>query len=529
MPCTANSTLYLAAALALASGTTVWAACPSIDFEDLPVGTAVTTQYPGVTFSVEPQSCGGDPSLFMRIADPPPGGTSSGVKVLRIDIGCPEPSTDYLRIMFDELQGEVSFTLGVGTGAAGASFDVIYFGDRFGEIDTLFVESGGGVHQLVRVVAGDGWSGIRGIEVESPISEVEVIDDLAFGVDATPPIAEIDDPAYESCACGVVTITGIACDDDGGYAQDRAEYRPVNATPDDPWQPIGSCTGSFCEVCESDFLYSWNTDAVAHGLYFVKLTTTNACGLESSDVTVVYVDRQFDTVSLRSPQDGDIVGGDDVCIDGTVWDFRCFEAYGVEYRSAAGGAWNDVDEHVYAERVMTDPLAHWDTIGAEVADGEYLLRVGAIDECGNTAMVTHTVTIDNTAPTAVITEPVDCEYVEGLVQVRGTADDVNLASWTLQYTDPSTNTWSAPIASGDAPVIDGLLGEWDTTDLPACAYTLRLRVTDQAVVNCDDPHRTDYYVSVNVGSCGDFDADDDGDVDLFDFRAFMNVFTGPGE
>jgi hypothetical protein len=142
-------------------------------------------------------------------------------------------------------------------------------------------------------------------------------------------------------------------------------------------------------------------------------------------------------------------------------------------------------------------------------------------------MVTHNITIDNTAPTGEITEPVNCEYVEGLVQVLGTVDDAHLASWSLQYTGGAMNGWSPPIASGDAPVVDGLLGEWDTTALPACAYTLRLRVTDQAVVNCDDPHRTDYYVSVNVGSCGDFDTDDDGDVDLFDFEGFMRVFTGP--
>jgi hypothetical protein len=62
------------------------------------------------------------------------------------------------------------------------------------------------------------------------------------------------------------------------------------------------------------------------------LTATNACGLESNDVIVVYVDKRFDTVSLRSLQDGDIVGGNNVCIDGTVWDYRCFDAYGVEHR-----------------------------------------------------------------------------------------------------------------------------------------------------------------------------------------------------
>ncbi|UCF34169.1 MAG: hypothetical protein JSV78_02460, partial [Phycisphaerales bacterium] len=76
------SRVYPAAILVLVLGTTTLAECPSIDFEDLPLGTAVTTQYAGVTFSVEPQSCGGEPTLYMRIANAPPGGTSSGTKVL---------------------------------------------------------------------------------------------------------------------------------------------------------------------------------------------------------------------------------------------------------------------------------------------------------------------------------------------------------------------------------------------------------------------------------------------------------------
>jgi hypothetical protein len=53
-------------------------------------------------------------------------------------------------------------------------------------------------------------------------------------------------------------------------------------------------------------------------------------------------------------------------------------------------------------------------------------------------------------------------------------------------------------------------------------------VTDQAAVNCDDPHQSEYLVSVEVGNCKfDFDADNDGDVDLRDYDAFLDEFTGP--
>ena len=76
---------------------------------------------------------------------------------------------------------------------------------------------------------------------------------------------------------------------------------------------------------------------------------------------------------------------------------------------------------------------------------------------------------------------------------------------------------------------DEVLGTWSTVELPNCAYALRLRARDRATVNCEDSsgHVVDTIVSVNVGSCGDFDSDDDGDVDLFDYGAFSLEFKGP--
>jgi hypothetical protein len=64
---TAAVTLFLSSAIAARAG------C-AIDFEDLAIGTAVTSQYPGVAFSVQwllpGQSCSGSPPLYMRIQNP---------------------------------------------------------------------------------------------------------------------------------------------------------------------------------------------------------------------------------------------------------------------------------------------------------------------------------------------------------------------------------------------------------------------------------------------------------------------------
>jgi hypothetical protein len=183
---------------------------------------------------------------------------------------------------------------------------------------------------------------------------------------------------------------------------------------------------------------------------------------------------------------------------------------------------------VYNSSVINDPLGTWDTDTGPTAepDGNYEVRVVGTDECGNTETQTRLIRIDNTWPMAEITAPLECLYLTGVVQVFGTASDANLNSWTLQYTGGDSSGW-VTINSGNTSVAGGLLGNWDTTGLRPCAYTLRLVVTDDAVISCNSAnrHRTEYKVSVNVGIRGDYDGD--GDVDLFDYSQFQLEFTGP--
>ena len=83
----------------------------TIDFEDYAVGTIITNQYDGVTFSAPPDSCGGSPPVRPIIVTPN-GGTSSPTRGLSVQTGCPDFSPDFLRMIFDQPQGEVTFTVG---------------------------------------------------------------------------------------------------------------------------------------------------------------------------------------------------------------------------------------------------------------------------------------------------------------------------------------------------------------------------------------------------------------------------------
>jgi len=114
------------------------------------------------------------------------------------------------------------------------------------------------------------------------------------------------------------------------------------------------------------------------------------------------------------------------------------------------------------------------------------------------------VTVDNTPPVAALTTPVSCLVVhpDDLVEIRGTASDANLVSWSLSIIGGPHTTWHT-LASGNSSVVDGLLTTWDTSGLPECGYVLRLRVTDAAIPNCGSSRRAVIvYRALGLGANG---------------------------
>ena len=499
------------------------AQCQSYDFENLAVGTIVTSQYDGVTFSVVGQSCSGSPTIYLRIANQFLG-DPFGSKVLLIDGGCPDFSPDYLRMVFDLPQREVRFTLGPWYGTYLVRAYATTSGGSPISSSTITIPGSGftGCHRLVRVIAAAG--DIRRIEIQETNGLWEALDDLAFNLDDTPPTAEITSPGVMSCVNGSVMVSGVACDSDGAYDHDQLEYLRVYPAGGDTWTLISSAT---TPVCDPGALYVWNTATPAEGLYMLRLTVTNACGLSSSAVTTVYVDKDFDTVTIRQPTGGAIRGGN-VCLDGTVWDEFCFGHYVVEYRPAAGGAWRPVEPDVptYTSSVINDPFATWATAGV-IADGDYTLRVTGTTNGGHTLAQSVAVTIDNTPPTAQITQPLACRNITGTVPIMGVASDAHPYEWQLDFYHPTTRTWQG-IATGHTSVA-GLLATWNTAGLPTCDYTLRLRVWDQSIVDpCGNAQRqyAEDYLAVGVGdvSCpGDINGD--GVVDFGDINPFVALLS----
>lgn len=374
------------------------AQCGAIDFEDLPVGTSVTTQYDGVTFDALPDSCGSPTALRIGV---PGNGTSSGDRALVIDAGCPDFSPDYIRMTFDDLQREVSFTCGISSG----TMEIRAYNNSGSLIFLQFVDTNPAVRTFVRVDRPT--ADIRRVEIDSTISDFEAIDDVFFDRGETDLVAFIDQPGFRQCVCDSVSIQGIVCGD--AYDRDILEIRPVNADQGTPWTEVG---GFSSPVCEIGNLYNLNMNGFAGGTYYVRLTVFEECGRSVSDITTIRYDTSPPGIGLDRPAANATVGGT-VQLCGAIGD-SCPVTWDIK-AVGPGGASVLIDQGTGSDCGF---LTDWDT--SSLAAGNWTIVINAIDECGFTSEFERNITIDPAAAADVTGDGV--VNFEDLLLV--------LASWT---------------------------------------------------------------------------------------------------
>ncbi len=319
------------------------------------------------------------------------------------------------------------------------------------------------------------------------------------------PTAAITSPTFQDCICSPANIIGSV-----GSGQYWLEW---SATGDAPWTLINAGNGPIT----NGTLGTWDATGLPEGLYAIRLSAQNSFGNEATAFTTAYLNQAFTFFSLSSPSANAVYGGD-MCIGGTIWD-ECFSRWFAEFAPSGTSSYQPVEPGMpfYTNTIINQTGAVWDT--TTVPDGMYNIRVRAFDECHPEVSQTIPVKVDNTPPIAQITSPVDCTQFCGQVFVIGTATDANLAGWVLQHS--SDNGW-VTISSGNTPVVNGLLGTWNTAGLPKCAYTLRLVVSDSAIIDCNGVihHSSEDIVSVIVAPEGDVTFD--GVVNVDDLNVVLS-------
>ena len=93
-----------------------------------------------------------------------------------------------------------------------------------------------------------------------------------------------------------------------------------------------------------------------------------------------------------------------------------------------------------------------------------------------------------------ITYPENNSTVSGIIEVEGTASIADFGFYKFEISVGESNNWLT-IQAGDTPVEEDVLGFWDTTQLEAGNYYLRLVVIDNQGIQ-KDPCSVYLYVDV---------------------------------
>jgi len=128
-----------------------------------------------------------------------------------------------------------------------------------------------------------------------------------------------------------------------------------------------------------------------------------------------------------------------------------------------------------------------------LADGAYILQVGARDNAGNWSVnASRTINVDRTAP-AISTNLAENQYVSGNVNVVETVTDANPAAYNIRVLDNSGHVVSVTPGAYQSPVSGNTLSYiWNTKSIPDGVYKLQFSARDKA------GNTTTIFVTVTV-------------------------------
>lgn len=214
----------------------------------------------------------------------------------------------------------------------------------------------------------------------------------------------------------------------------------------------------------------------ADGRYGVVLEAAPAADpatVQQVEQITVTVDGTPPAVLIDRPAGG--FAGAGTAVLGTISD-DTLQQYTVSLTDTpANPVWTDI---------ATGNASLTDTVLARLDDGlegDYALRVSAVDRAENRTERYVEFSIDNTAPRVTLTQPQNDSFVGGAaaVAVGGQIQEANPASYTVSFAALGADT-STAIASGENFPLPAVLAQWDVSGLADGVYELALEVTDLA-------------------------------------------------
>jgi len=327
-------------------------------------------------------------------------------------------------------------------------------------------------------------------------------------IDNVVPTVSLTDPGAN--IRGTISLDATASDG-GGILNVKIQRSPVGLGI---WTDI--CTDASSPYSCSTDTSTWGGD----GLYDLRaIATDNGSRTNTSTVGNRRVDNTLPTVTTTDP--GANLRGT-ITLNATASDTGSGVSSVTIQRSPAGaGTWTDV---------CTDLSSPYSCAGVDTTtwggDGLYDLRTAAIDVAGNpnTSAIVASRRVDNTAPTAGLTDPGSPLRLTVTLNAAGTdTGGSGVANVTIQRAPTGTSTWTDICTDTTSPYSCS----WVTTGVSDGGYDLRAVTTDNAgnstnstvvsnrVVDNTGPTATDIQTT-NVGG-GTAATPGQGDTMIFTF------------
>jgi hypothetical protein len=281
-------------------------------------------------------------------------------------------------------------------------------------------------------------------------------------IDNVVPTVSLTDPGAN--IRGTISLDATASDG-GGIANVKIQRSPVGL-------------GIWTDICtDASSPYSCSTDTSTWGgdaLYDLRaLATDNASRTATSMVTNRRVDNTLPTVTMTDP--GAYLSGTNVTLQATASDAGSGVSSVTIQRSPAGlGIWTDL---------CTDLSSPYSCTGVNTTtwggDGLYDLRAVTIDVAGNpnTSATVANRRVDNTAPTAGLTDP--GSPLRQTVTLNATATDTGgsgVLNVAIERSPAGAGTWTNICTDATSPYSCS----WNTTGVTDGSYDLRAVATDNA-------------------------------------------------
>ncbi len=300
---------------------------------------------------------------------------------------------------------------------------------------------------------------------------------VSVEVDNTPPTINIRSPLPTSTISGSATVSIEL--DDAHLKQYTLEYALQEGTNDADWIPIREDQNN-----ESVVFVIWDTSSL-DGKIYVRASAQDLAGNTGRSEIVSYLldnEAARPIVSLIKPEEGGTPVAQGLNIIGTVNVGIAADAVIEEvllaYRNLSENdtEWTEIRSLAARGRHFNEEkIAQWNTV--EVPDGEYQLRLTAVDNHGYKSETMRKLILDNTHPKASITSPQDGTVLPaGNIDVVGVATDKHFLQYELQVLHDENNE---VIRATSTSVENGLLGQWNAASLEG-ECTLRLTVRDRA-------------------------------------------------